>query len=576
MNRRSKAIARIAAIVLLAPGATIGVDTAKEQWRNSVLWTHVTGGEEIGHFEVTPLGSLFVSTDGRVAALGADTGDVIWEREDISRCRTNSEDSTVRCEFLDGGNARFSAIANTRLGLFQVGFRGWENPYGRAVVVDLATGTTIWDSADFSFAKVRALLYVQKVNQFMLSGETDGMRSVLAAVSGSDGGLLWQRDIDFPDGFKFIGAPDDARVLAYGKTDGGRRTLVSMSLRDDAEHWRLEGFLRNDARNRNALVLRDTDETAILYVTKDGPFRVRLDSGDVLWRVGLWDKDPPDFAPMVLDGGLLFVPNGKAIDALHAGDGSRAWRTAKQFRAEPVDLRILPRGLLVRARSFDLLDPKTGRSLWAERTGKFLEGSPAHVDEDAAYVAEVKWFSRVDLATGGVKRLAKYNLHGDVPARVEETDKSLVVMSRQNLLGINRVGEIPYHVYLKAPGASVWMKALAITSAAAAGAATESLAGMTGPVTFSVYMDPSSAMSVRYGATAETPANYFMYTEEPFEGRKGFSLVRVAKASGAETGRLWLDKRSPKYEIDRLTETVYFRNADHELSALRFASDSAD
>ncbi len=565
MNSRSWAIAGIATIVLLAPGTSRGADSASEQWRNSVLWNHVIAGEKFDHFEVTPLGSVFVSTDARVGALDADTGDLIWQREDIRRCGEDAEDGTIRCNFLDKPNTVFSAIENTNLGTFQVGFRGREKPFDRVAVVDLETGSTILDSVDMPLENVQAFLHVPGLNQFLLAGEASEKRGLLVAVSGSDGGLLWQRDIYFLDRFKFIGVPDDARVLAYGKTNDAQRALVSLSLADGAEHWRLEGLLRNDARNRNALVLRDTDETAILYVTKDGPFRVRLDSGEVLWRADRWDKDPPDGAQMVLDGEVLFVPNGKKIDALHVEDGRRVWRTVKQFNAEPIDVRMLSRGLLVRASSFDLLDPQTGRSLWAKRTDKFFEGFPAHVDEEAAYIAGQGRFSMVDLTTGDVTHMAKYNLRKETPARIEETDGSFVLMSRQNLLRVNRAGEIAYHVYLKAPGASGLMKAM--TFAAAVAASGEHQAG---PVTFSVSIDPFLLSGVRHGATVEAPENYFMYTEMPFDGRKGFSLVRVNKESGDETGRLWLDKRSPKYTIDDLTETVYFQNADHELSALRF------
>lgn len=567
MNTRSKAIAGIAVIVLLAPGALRGVEPATEPWRNSVLWNHTVVGEEFGHFEVTPLGSVFVSTVARVAALDADTGEVIWERKDIRRCGEDDKDGTIRCNFLGKRNTRFSAIANTNFGLF----RG-----DGVAVVDLETGSTIFDSVDIPLKNVRAFLHVPEPNRFLLAGEAAGKRGVLAAVSGSDGGLLWQRDINFLDRFKFIGVPDDARVLAYGKTIHEHRALVSMSLADGAEDWRL-GFLQNDARNRNALLLRDTDETAILYVTQDGPFRVNLDSGDVLWRARLWAEDPPASARMVLDGGMIFVPNGKMIDALHVDDGSRVWQTVKQFKAVPTDIRMLSRGLLVRTKWLDLLDPQTGRSLWPQISTKnkprmFSAGGfvpvPVHVDEEAAYIAGQERFSTVDFATGDVTHLDKYDFHGERPTRIEETDGSFVLMSRQNLLRISRAGEIAYHVYLKAPGASGWMKALAV-AAAAGSAATTGAPGSSG-LTFSAYVGPRGVMGARYGATFEAPENYFMYTEMPFDGRKGFSLVRVNKESGKETGRLWLDKRSPKYTIDHLTETVYFQNAAHELSALRF------
>lgn len=566
MNSKRKAIAGIATIMLLAPGSSSGLDSASADWRDAVLWTHMTGGEKIGHFEITPVGSVFVSTNDRVAALDPDTGDSIWEREDIRRCGTDNEDGTIRCRFLGEGNTRFSAIANTNLGLFQVGSHGWEDSCDRAAVVDLETGSTIWDSAD-TFTYVSDFLYVAERNELLLAGGTVVNRGRLAAVSGSDGGLLWQRAIYFLDRFKFIGVPDDARVLAYGKTNDAQRALVSLSLEDGTEHWRLEGFLRNDARNSKTLVLRDTDETAILYVTKDGPFRVRLDSGDVLWRASPRYNDPPYSAPMVLDGELLFVPNGKMIDALSVDDGSRVWQTVKQFNAQPVDLSMHSRGLLVRARSLDLLDPESGRSLWKERT-ESLAG-PVHIDEDAAYIAEQKRLSSVDLATGRVTRLAEYNFRKEAPARIEETEGSFVLMSRQNLLRVDRAGETAYHVYLKAPGASGWMKGLAFATAVASGAAS----GSSG---LSFFVAPSGVFGARYGATFELPNSYFMYTEMPVDGRKGFSLVRIDKASGEETGRLWLDQRSPKYTIDYVTETVYFQSADFGLNALRFPTAPAD
>ena len=174
MNSRSKAIAGIAAIVLLIPGVSSGVDTVPEQWRNSILWNHVTDGEKIGHFQITPLGSVFVSTDNRVAALDPDKGDLIWERDDIKRCGTNADDGSIRCNFLGTGNTRFSVKEHTNLGLFISGF-------DRLAVLNLATGTTVFDSVDIPLKKVRAYMHVPELDQFLLSGKTDGERGVIVA-----------------------------------------------------------------------------------------------------------------------------------------------------------------------------------------------------------------------------------------------------------------------------------------------------------------------------------------------------------------------------------------------------------
>ena len=538
----------------------------------------------IQHFEVTPLGTLFVSTDDGVATLDQETGEVIWSRRDIKGCKPKE---STQCNFLGKKNTTFSTIANTNFGLFQVGrFRAFDvrerNPFERYAVVDLETGSTIWDSLDLPIEKTKAFQYIPWLDQFMLAGETKDKRGVVVALRGTDGEVLWQRDIDYLDRFKFVAMPDDSRVLLYGRTNSGDYSLISVGLMDGSEHWRLEGVLQRDARDRAALLLPDTDATAILYFTKDGPFRFRLDNGEVLWRVDDWDEEPPynlgrsggSSATMVLDGDLLFVPNGKKVDALRVRDGSRVWRVERDFGIELVDLRIVSRGLLVRARTFDLLDPTTGRSLWADRTDRFPWPTALHVDTDAIYLAAEKAFSSVDLATGRVTELAKYDFHGDRPTQMETTEGSFLLMSRQNLLRLNGDGAAEYHTYLKAPGVSGWQKfgriaaSAALTGLSAAGAATA-----VSPGSFYTYRVFRPTLSAQYGSTIESPKSYFMYTEQPAAGREGFSLVRVDKASGVVTGRLWLDERDPSYSVDSYTETVFYQTTDYDLGALRFQPD---
>jgi hypothetical protein len=65
----------------------------------------------------------------------------------------------------------------------------------------------------------------------------------------------------------------------------------------------------------------------------------------------------------------------------------------------------------------------------------------------------------------------------------------------------------------------------------------------------------------------------FMYTKAPDRaGRQGFSLVRVRKADGEETGRVWLGDRSPDYELDAAAGVVYARRGNREVVALSFVT----
>ena len=47
----------------------------------------------------------------------------------------------------------------------------------------------------------------------MLAGEAKDKRGIVAALRGTDGEVLWQRDIDYLDRFKFVAIPDDTRLL---------------------------------------------------------------------------------------------------------------------------------------------------------------------------------------------------------------------------------------------------------------------------------------------------------------------------------------------------------------------------
>ena len=67
-------------------------------------------------------------------------------------------------------------------------------------------------------------------------------------------------------------------------------------------------------------------------------------------------------------------------------------------------------------------------------------------------------------------------------------------------------------------------------------------------------------------------ANYtYVYTKSPgATGRRGFSLVKLDKRSGAEAGRVWIDKRRPEYVIDPVAGIVIVKENDREIYAVSF------
>ncbi len=270
--------------------------------QETTLWEYNIGLTRIGHFEITPLGSVFVGRPDRTVVLDQYTGQTLWERDDIQGCKpraddpetpVNEADGTIRCQVRGmesrGGfgndadfrtGARFSSLPNTNLGMFETGFRGLDRTSHRYMAIDLDTGDTLWDSSELSIERTHGYLYVPELNRFFLAGEAADEHGLILSVDGSNGTVLWLQETDIVDRFKFLSVPNDRQILAYGKQDDGRRTLVSFGLSEGGEQWRVEGLLKNDANNRNVLLKTLDDESAVLYITKDGPFRVKLDSGE--------------------------------------------------------------------------------------------------------------------------------------------------------------------------------------------------------------------------------------------------------------------------------------------------------
>ena len=141
---------------------------------------------------------------------------------------------------------------------------------------------------------------------------------------------------------------------------------------------------------------------------------------------------------------------------------------------------------------------------------------------------------------------------------------------------VTRAGKIEYHVYQEAPSAGFFEKLTAALDLVAYSLTEQ--AQLENPDTVSqdrldesraAMLETYPALSARYGASEETYSSYYMFTDTPVADREGYSLVRLDKSSGLETGRLWVDDRSAKYTIDELTETIYFQETAYILRALR-------
>ena len=476
------------------------------------------------------------SVDGLVA-LDPATGQTIWTRADIKG-------------LADGG---FDVISLTPYGVVRT--------RNGIALLDLQTGTTAWDSTAVPLQNVRGFFYV----------------------------------------------PEHRMLLVYGRARPEGRGLVAMDIDSGKVRWEQRGLLRSDPElwevdgvhslSGHQPPLADTDSTLILYINKDGPFKIHAATGAPLWRVdALKGQDPPTLAAMypriTLAGPVLLVPYEKKLSAVDPNDGRVVWSRAKNFGSPLSQMQVTARGLLVRGTRplddnpralthpdafLDLVDLQAGTSLWQKAFGDMKDESlaPFLVVGDTAYFGDRDRLLAVALQDGTGRELARSDFEGgEEPSTLERRNDDLILVSAHNLLSINTRGVQQVRRYYPAPGTSFLGKLgkglLFVASAMSqAGAADQRARG-------GVYasFDYNPFIRDRMKGMIQAYEDYaFMYTRAPDRGgRQGFSLVRLRKADGEENGRVWLDDRSPDYELDAGAGVVYAKRGSREVVALSFVT----
>jgi outer membrane protein assembly factor BamB len=428
-------------------------------------------------------------------------------------------------------------------------------------VIDLESGATLWDSTAIPIQKVRGYFEILEHDMMLVYGETPESKRTLVAVDISSGDLRWRHDDHFRE------KPKTEKI-------DGIETLFG-----------------------NQPPLLDTDTTLILHVSKDGPMRLHAATGEILWRAdAMRGKEPPviseAYAPLLLENGVLFVPEKKKLWALEVSTGELIWERDKKFKGHVGQMELTPRGLVVRGvrppgtdskigapRSFiDLVDPATGESVWPDPYTKLKKESlaPFLITGDSIYHADKERFVALSFEDGTYREVSTFKFEGgEEPRTIEHSEAGFLLVSSQNLLSLDSLGTPKYHHYYPAPGRSLLSKigsaALFIASMASMAAANDTRANCTGTC-FTAEFFYNPFISARHDRGVETDDYAFMYTRASGDAaQEGFSLVRLNKTDGREIGRLWLNERSPEYVIDEVTGTVFVKQGDGKMIAVQFA-----
>jgi len=276
---------------------------------------------------------------------------------------------------------------------------------------------------------------------------------------------------------------------------------------------------------------------------------------------------------------------------------------------EPLRLRgriettqVIPAGLLYTTTSeVNILDLKTGKTVLGDgvRSDDSLV-STVHGRSLYAYAGKTGALYRLDLDRAALATISRE------PARLEEDEAPtdlevrgdrITVLSSQNLVAWGADGAVLFHAYYASPKLPGLMRALlraeqvrmAMASAAAgmgavafAGTSTKTAPGSidrvvtaTAATGYAQAAEQAAFLSARYGEAARTrfkatttaPDFVFMMVARS----KGTGLARVDK----ETGRIETvidlgHDREPVYEVDAVSNLIFYRPAPDTVTGYRF------
>jgi len=502
-----------AAIVVL----TLAVPVRAAHAQAAPLWREAVSAK-VENYGYSAFGSLLVQLKTGLLALDPETGKHLWSRPDVTD---------------------YVMVSGTPFGVA-------ETTSGR-IVIDLESGQDRWKLSSLGFSSVKGILHLPSRNLMLIFGETTESRHMLIAAGYESGEMLWKQ----PGLYAIPALAAKAQKIKYGRP------------------------------------FSDTENTVVLDPTDDGLIRLDLRSGELLWRIAKTELDgEDDFSALFADDARIYASYGKKLLAIDAEKGKVLWIRKEKFPTPVFQIASTPQGLLLRgAYNIDgngraswhpylaLLDALTGAMKWTTEKTEFQARSPFLLEGNAIVIALDKGIATYDLASG--KELTSVAMPefagGENPCCLQRLEGGRLLMwSSQNLRMFDPSGKPLYSIYLKAPGASLLAKVASTALVFAVSAASYAATSPGG-----LYYAPARypLLTARYKATVDADRFTHIFTEDPDPDAKPtrFSLVRIDKETGKETGRLWFADRSPSFRLDPATGVaVVFK--DDSLFAVRFGA----
>jgi len=500
--------------------------------------------KEIKWQTLTAAGNLVVSTDDALYGIDPKTGDITWQSEELKK---------LKQEFYEELPFTTYVLISASKGAF--------GTQTYTMVLDVLTGKEVWNSETLGLAGTMGQFLLDNGKLFVYGLETEKNKKAVAVADVETGKPIWTSQ-------EFFKKDPPQFVL------GGGRFVKKLSIIGNQEP------------------VFDTDETMIVYMTKEGVQKFNAITGQLIWTSNANKKlkDPPalraGYTQMVLSENrdVLYIPYDKKIYAISTKDGSPIWGKTENLEGVPNLIMPTPDGLLVRTgpnakgkgkASYVVLDPVSGEPRW-KAFKKFKDASGFTLKDGKVVLYNDKKLMAINLADGSTETIVdeiKFD-GGESPGSVRTRPGGYFLSSSQNLALYDFDGNQKFHVYHKSMGRSMFAK-IASTAAIASmntmsAANAYSRAQSTGSDQKYSLITSNPILSERFKATANAENYVYILTEVEREGEKGPGLVKVNKNTGETESSIILGDKKPEYELDEIESRLFYKSDKKEITCYNF------
>jgi outer membrane protein assembly factor BamB len=550
----------------------------------AMLWTHKPA-QEIKWYRLVEAGTLLVGTEASLYMLNPESGQALWQREDL---RGVAEYQTQE-------------IAGTPLLLVSQN-SGRIQGRTKLSALDALTGQTIWETEKLKGATVQVSPVYDKDMVLLLTTESASKskdKLDITALKLSSGETIWESEFT-------------SNVDLYGMERGSKF------------------FPKFDLSGAQPPVF-DGDS---VYFTYAGLHRYNLSDGKLVWKVD-YDvtegKIKQGNAQAVIDGDTIYTSAKGQVRAIDKTNGALRW-TSKDFGGAVAEMQLRAGVLYGRLGGtfYDFgkreyvvkkplgvvaLDPKVGAANWfydkaddsitnmaflPEQNQILIADSKNLIALDTTAKGKVKEAYKVKLefkfnlgAAATVAKVAKFGFGGlsalgskgadttDEPVSISRRENgTVVVRGKQHLLAFEpRTKQIAWSTKYAAPGVPGWQKIAmtAITIASAAMSNSQEAAYFQR----GDYSNASGAnrnfinamssyeqfMTKRHTATKAGGLYVYVLTDVKQEKEKGAGVVGVNMETGQGDRQIMFKDKEPDYEVDEASGRVFNLKNSKELNA---------